>query len=190
MFHLINRILAPRKYHTDMLYTAIVAQARQQKIFRDWGVPDTPDGRFDSLVLHMVMVLDRLSKCDDADEHRQFGKELIEVMVEDLDHNFRELGVGDLAVGKRIKGMLKAFYGRVQSYGKAFESRDETLLEQVVVRNIYRKSEKMPDATQIQQLCTYIWQQTQHLQNYSGAQITQGKLNWGELNLRGDNGDA
>ncbi len=183
MFHLINRILAPRKYHTDTLYKSIVAQARNQKIFRDWGVPDTPDGRFDSLVLHMVMVLDRLSKCDDADEHRQFGKELIEVMIEDLDHNFRELGVGDLAVGKRIKGMLKAFYGRMENYGQAFENQDEPLLKQAVIRNIYRKTE--PKELQIQQLCAYIWQQTQHLQNYSGAQITQDDFVW-----YGDNGGA
>ncbi|MCH9853125.1 MAG: ubiquinol-cytochrome C chaperone [Alphaproteobacteria bacterium] len=188
MFHLINRILAPRKYHADILYSSIVAQARKQKIFSDWGVPDTPDGRFDSLVLHMVMVLYRLSHCDDSDVHRQFGKELIEVMIEDLDHNFRELGVGDLAVGKRIKGMLKAFYGRMENYGQAFESQDEALLEQVVVRNIYRKSEKMPSEAQIKQLCAYIWQQTQHLQHYSGAQIRQDDFIWGELNLHGDNG--
>ncbi len=185
MFHLINRILAPRKYHTDILYKAIVTQARDKKIFSDWAVPDTPDGRFDSLILHMVMLLHRLAHCDDAAKHQQFGKELIEVMIEDLDHNFRELGVGDLAVGKRIKGMLKAFYGRMEHYSQAFDSEDKALLQQAVIRNIYRKTE--PKQAHIQQLCAYIWQEVQTLQNYSGAQITQGEFSWRES---GDNGDA
>ena len=121
-----------------------------------------------------MLVLHRLAHCDDCAAHQQFGKELIEVMIEDLDHNFRELGVGDLAVGKRIKGMLKAFYGRMQSYSQAFDSQDKALLEQAVKRNIYRKAE--PKEMQIQQLCAYIWQEVQILQNYSGAQMRQGEV--------------
>ncbi len=188
MFHLINRILAPRKYRADTLYHKIVAQARNKKFFSDYGVPDSPDGRFDSLSLHVILVLYTLAQlsndkvADDkvADDkgqgkkNRHLGKELIEVMIEDLDHNFRELGVGDLSVGKKIKGMLKGFYGRMQSYEQAFEQSDEVMLKETLNRNLYRKTTATEE--NLNQMNAYIWQALKNLQQHSSAEISVGDI--------------
>ncbi len=179
MFHLINRIIAPRKHQTDLLYKKIIAQARLPIFYQHYGVADTGDGRFDSLALHMILVLEILQQKNQRDDNPQetqkitrFSKELIEVMVEDLDHNFREMGVGDLAVGKRIKGMLKGFYGRMKSYQAGFQ--DEKALKESLARNLYRKTEVKNNT--LDAMSAYILQQLAHLQNCDMEKICAGEF--------------
>ena len=181
MFHLINRIIAPRRHHTDSLYQKIITQARLPIFYQHYGVADTGDGRFDSLALHMILVLDILTKKNIDNDNlaevkkiERISKELIEVMVEDLDHNFREMGVGDLAVGKRIKGMLKGFYGRMKSYQAGFQ--DETLLKQSLTRNLYRKIDI--DSNSLDIMSGYIIKQCAHLQNCDIQNICAGDFSF------------
>ncbi len=116
------------------LYGAIVEQARQPGFYRDRGVPDTLDGRFDLLVLHAFLVLRRLNAL--GPEGQAMAQELADLIFTDMDGNLREIGVGDLSVGKRIKAMAKAFFGRLTVYDRALaEGGDE--LTQALVRNLY-----------------------------------------------------
>lgn len=119
------------------LYGAIVAQARCSAFYSGYGVPDTVQGRFDLIVLHLVLLLDRLARAGG----RAFGQRLFDVFCRDLDHNLREMGVGDLAVPKRMRSFGEAFYGRQAAYLAAFAAADGRELEKAIARNIFQAAE-------------------------------------------------
>jgi hypothetical protein len=79
------------------LYGTIVAQARFPVFYRDYAVPDTVNGRFDLLVLHLVLVIDRLTQ---DPELQRLGQGVFDRFCEDMDDNLREMGVGDLESAK------------------------------------------------------------------------------------------
>jgi cytochrome b pre-mRNA-processing protein 3 len=117
------------------VYGMIVAQARLPALYRSYGVPDTVEGRFDLIVLHLVLMLARLEQ--DADAPRSFGQRLFDEFCRDLDDNLREMGVGDLAVPKRMRRFAEAFYGRQAAYLAALAAADERELEKALTRNIF-----------------------------------------------------
>jgi cytochrome b pre-mRNA-processing protein 3 len=126
-----------RNPHRDAalrLYHGIVEQARQPGFFAVYGVPDTLDGRFELIALHEFLVLNRLKQ-----EYRRtanFAQELFDIFFADMDRALRELGVGDLAVGKHIKRMATAFYGRVVSYERGLAA-DDAALGEALGRNLF-----------------------------------------------------
>jgi cytochrome b pre-mRNA-processing protein 3 len=117
------------------LYGAIVAQARSTAFYAELDVPDTVDGRFDMIVLHVVLVLYRLSRA--AENCRSLGQDLFDAFCRDLDANLREMGVGDLAVPKRMQQFAEAFYGRQAAYLAAFAAPDPRDFEKALARNIF-----------------------------------------------------
>src|SRR5215469_8767183 len=92
------------------LYGAIVAQARSPSFYADYGVPDTVEGRFDLLVLHLVLVLHRLGHQQEkgAAKLRDLGQGLFDAFCADLYANLREMGTGDLAVPKKMQAFAAA----------------------------------------------------------------------------------
>lgn len=114
------------------LYYAIVAHARQPMFYRDFGVPDTVDGRFDMIVLHAVLVFLRLRGDPAA---APLVDDLFDVMFADLDRSLREMGVGDISVGRRVRQMARGFYGRAQAYDRALNGSEQ--LEEALRRNLY-----------------------------------------------------
>jgi len=117
------------------LYGAIVAQARSVTFYADYRVPDTVEGRFDLIVLHLVLLLNRLGRS--AEAWRGLGQELFDAFCGDLDANLREMGVGDLAVPRRMQAFAEAFYGRQAAYLAALEAADQRLFEKALARNIF-----------------------------------------------------
>jgi cytochrome b pre-mRNA-processing protein 3 len=117
------------------LYGAIVAQARSAPFYADYGVPDTVEGRFDLIVLHLVLLLNRLERLPTAG--RGLGQQLFDEFCRDLDANLREMGTGDLAVPKRMRAFAEAFYGRQAAYGAALEAADVRDFEKALARNIF-----------------------------------------------------
>ena len=99
---------SPRDHRIRALYGAIVAQARSSAFYADFGVPDTVEGRFDLIVLHLVLLLRRLDR--DESVGRGLGQGLFDVFCRDLEANLREMGVGDLAVPKKMRQFAEAFY--------------------------------------------------------------------------------
>src|SRR6516164_5183718 len=76
----------------EAIYGMIVAQARLPAFYLRFGVPDTVNGRFDMVVLHLWMVLGRLR----AGGARAEAQQLFDRFCNDMDANLREMGVGDL----------------------------------------------------------------------------------------------
>jgi cytochrome b pre-mRNA-processing protein 3 len=117
------------------LYGAIVAQARSVTFYADYRVPDTVEGRFDLIVLHLVLLLHRLGHR--AEAGRGLGQDLFDAFCRDLDANLREMGVGDLAVPKRMRAFAEAFYGRQAAYLAALDAADPRAFEKALARNIF-----------------------------------------------------
>lgn len=115
------------------LYAAIVARARDQVFYRDLGVPDTPAGRFDMVALHAFLVMERLGRETDA---AKLSQSLFDVMFMDIDHNLREMGVGDLGVGKKVKKLAQQFYGLSAAYREGLAAGDDVLAA-ALCRNLY-----------------------------------------------------
>jgi cytochrome b pre-mRNA-processing protein 3 len=114
------------------IYGMIVTQAREPLFYRDLGVPDTVNGRFDLLVLHLWMVLRRLRPVEGG---TALCQALFDRFCDDMDGNLREMGVGDLTVPKRMQAFGEAFYGRVAAYDLALAAGTEPLT-QALSRNI------------------------------------------------------
>lgn len=119
------------------LYGAAVAAARQPLFFEQLGVPDTLDGRFDLVSLHAGLLVCRISR--DADPRaKALAQAVFDAMFADMDVNLREMGVGDLAVGKRVKRMWEAFHGRATAYDAALRAGDQAGLAEALARNVWR----------------------------------------------------
>jgi cytochrome b pre-mRNA-processing protein 3 len=111
----------------------IVTQAREPLFYRDLGVPDTVNGRFDLLVLHLWMVLQRLKSIEGGGAG--VSQALFDHFCDDMDANLREMGVGDLTVPKRMQAFGEAFYGRAAAYDLALAAGAEPLA-QALCKNI------------------------------------------------------
>ncbi|MCW5715391.1 MAG: ubiquinol-cytochrome C chaperone [Bauldia sp.] len=119
----------------DTLYRAIVAQARLPLIYRVWRVPDTVDGRFEMIVLHVVLLFRRLGR--DGDSGQAIAQEVFDIFLADMDQQLREMGVGDLGVPKRMKKIGQSFYGRLATYGTVLAKEDEAGLLEALERNLF-----------------------------------------------------
>jgi cytochrome b pre-mRNA-processing protein 3 len=127
---------APDINTIGMLYGAIMAQARGRVFFERYGLSDDFETRFESLTLHMFLVLRCLSK-----DGQGIKQGLVDYMVSDLDRTLREMGVGDVGVVKRMKHFMEGFYGRVQIYEKAMGADDKKEILRVLDRNLYGASD-------------------------------------------------
>jgi cytochrome b pre-mRNA-processing protein 3 len=122
----------PVRVTIEAIYGMIVTQAREPLFYRDLGAPDTVNGRFDLLVLHLWMVLRRLRPMP---EGAALCQALFDRFCEDMDGNLREMGVGDLTVPKRMQAFGEAFYGRTAAYDLALADSREALA-QALCKNI------------------------------------------------------
>ena len=118
----------------DALYDRIVAAARQQRFYAEWGVPDTPLGRFEMLTLHVFLFLERARGTGKV--LGGIAQELTDEFFKDVEHSLRELGIGDMGVPKRMKKLAKMFYGRAEAYRDAVERGDRAALIAALARNV------------------------------------------------------
>ncbi|GAA0534801.1 cytochrome b pre-mRNA-processing protein 3 [Rhizomicrobium palustre] len=119
------------KTHAARTYAGIVARSREPFFFVTLAVPDSFDGRFDLLTLHAYLVLSRLKE----EGRTKLAQALVDRLFTAFDEALRELGAGDIAMGRRMKQMADAFYGRLAAYEAAT---DPATMGEALVRNLYR----------------------------------------------------
>ncbi len=124
---------APQVADAYPLYAGAVAQARQPVFYARLGVPDTVDGRFDLVALHIFLILQRLKAEPDA---APFAQAVFDAMFADMDRNLREMGVGDLSVGKKVKAMAQGLYGRIAAYEAGLAAGEEALRAGVAAQSL------------------------------------------------------
>jgi len=151
------------------LYNSCVAQARRIEFYQAYAVPDTLDGRFDLLLLHVFMVMHRLDAAADIKQ------QLFDLMFDDMDRNLREMGVGDMSVGKKIRPMISAFYGRGQAYQKALAGSDEELAA-TLRRNLYGKASIEASITSA--MAQYVRKVMVQLKQQSLSDLREGQINF------------
>jgi cytochrome b pre-mRNA-processing protein 3 len=151
------------------LYGMIVAQARLPCFYRDYAVADTVNGRFDLIVLHLTLVLDRLAQ-DGA--MQSLGQGLFDRFCRDMDDNLREIGISDLKVPKEMRRMGEAFYGRAQAYRTALGVSDNAALVAALQRNIYGGAQ----AASAGRLAAYMREALRELAAQDTAKLAGGEL--------------
>ncbi len=152
-----------------LVYEAIVAAARHPRAYAEWGVADTVDGRFDMISLHAFLVLDRLKGRENT-----FRQALVDELFRDMDRSLREMGVSDVAVGKKVRKMAEVFYGRVAAYDRALTQDDEAL-RQAIARNVF------PDGAPLKGLdglTAYMIAARRHLASLSDAALLGGNFSF------------
>ena len=159
------------------LYAGIVLQSRNESFYSLYGVPDTLNGRFDLITLHMFIVLRRLK--DLGDEGVKFSQELFDVMFADMDKNMREMGVGDLSVGKKVKVLATAFYGRIKSYDNGISSLNNETIAECLKRNLFLDTE--PKGEQLSIIENYLTREIKASENWTIADITTNNISFGDV---------
>jgi cytochrome b pre-mRNA-processing protein 3 len=152
------------------LYGAIVAQSRQPLFYRAFGVPDTVEGRFDMIILHLALLTRRLGR--DGEAGRGLAQDVFDLFCRDMDGNLREMWVGDLAVPKRMRGFAEAFYGRRAAYEAALADGDEETLAAALARNVCGRA---ADAG-ARALATYVHAAVHALDAHTGEDFAGGTL--------------
>lgn len=148
-------------------YEAIVAAARHPVFYAEWGVPDTVDGRFDMITLHAFLVLDRLKGTAD-----RFRQELVDELFRDMDRSLREMGVGDISVGKKVRKMAEVFYGRLAAYDRTLPEGDAAL-EAAIARNVFADG---PSGSSAANLTAHIAESRRLLAAQAAEAIAAGRI--------------
>lgn len=123
-----------RDARSTELYQRAVERSRQPELYAKMGAPDTVEGRFELLTAHIYLIIERLNR--EGDIGKAAAQSLFDLYIRNLDSALREMGVGDLAVGKRMKSLGQIFYGRATAYETAFQSNDVAQLEDLISRTL------------------------------------------------------
>lgn len=154
-----------------LLYGAAVAAAREPVLYRRLGIPDTLDGRFDAIALYVFLLIHRLRGAPEPDP--ALAQAVFDAMFSDMDVNLREMGVGDLGVGRRVRAMWDAFHGRANSYGAALDTADAVALEAALARNVWRGAAPAGAAAA---LCRLALAQAAELKRQPLATLAEGRV--------------
>jgi cytochrome b pre-mRNA-processing protein 3 len=159
-----------RRKTIERLYGAIVAQARTPAFYLDFGAPDTVEGRFDVLVLHMHLVNARFAAI--GEEGKSLGQELLDYFFEDMDASLREIGIGDLAVPRKMRSLAEAYLGRSAAYGAAIGQDDKPALAAAIARNVLAGS----DASGASAFARYAVEVADHLKRQPTGDLLAGEI--------------
>jgi len=135
-------------------YGLLTAAARRPVLYAELGVPDTVMGRFEMLSSVLILYFRRTRASGRTGQ--EIAQEIVDAFFEDVDHSIRELGVGDVAIPKRMKKLAGMFYGRLETYSAALESRDAVALTEALRRNLH--PEPAVSEVSMQELATYLLQ--------------------------------
>ena len=144
------------------LYVNVVNRSREAVFYTEYKVPDTVEGRYDLLLIHLFLMLSALSS---SKEHKDLQKALIDLCFEDLDQNLRQMGVGDMGVPRRIKKMAKAFNGRSTIYDEALTQNNDDLLKEALDRNLFVQTPDVSSET-LSFFVNYMKGQKKHLSQF------------------------
>lgn len=176
MFNALKQLFStpPETTHAHHVYVSLVERAREPFFYTDFNVADTLDGRFDVIALH-VFLFHFVAKHKEDESLMLVSQAVVDALIKDMDHNLRELGVGDTSLSKKVEKMAYALNGRIQTYEKSWE--EPGALAAALTRNVYRSAEPVEQA---EALVEYAKQMVAHLSALSVDDLQQGKLQWPE----------
>ncbi|WP_417230454.1 ubiquinol-cytochrome C chaperone family protein [Brevundimonas sp.] len=125
----------PAPLDGNALYARAVTQARRPEFYTRLGVDDRIDARFELYTLHVLLLVLRLR--DDGERGGEAAQVLFDTYVSALDNSLRELGVGDVSVGKKMRKLGESLYGRMTAYEAPLRTGDAAALTAGLARNVY-----------------------------------------------------
>jgi cytochrome b pre-mRNA-processing protein 3 len=155
-------------------YGLVVEQSRRPEFFTALGVPDTLDGRFELVCLHAFLYLHRL-KAEGA-AAAALGQRFFDQMFADFDRSLREIGTGDLGVGRQVKRMAEAFYGRIRAYEDGLAG-DEAALHAALARNLFGTATASDG--QLARVAAYLRREREALAGQPAAALLAGTMAFG-----------
>jgi cytochrome b pre-mRNA-processing protein 3 len=164
----------PIRDAAELAYGLVVTQARRPEFFTTLGVPDTLDGRFELICLHAFLYLHRLK--GEAAPAPALSQQFFDRMFADFDRSLREIGTGDLSVGREVKRMAEAFYGRIRAYEDGLAGSDAQL-SAALVRNLFGTTSATPE--QLAQIGAYVRRETASLAQQPVAALLAGTVMFG-----------
>jgi cytochrome b pre-mRNA-processing protein 3 len=167
-----------RRRQARALYESIVTQARTRSFYADLGVPDTPEGRFEMVALHLVLILHRLGRLEGeaGAVAQRLARTLTETFAADLDDNFREMSVGDLAVPRQVKRAVGALHARYGGYLAALADADAAALT-VAIQSRFRGAGAGQGLDALR-ICAYIRRAEHRLGQEPTAEMLAGRIAW------------
>ncbi len=114
------------------IYGSIVAQARRPAFYQGFAIPDTPEMRYELLVLHMVLVLERLRSKNDPQAGGPLARGLVEAFVRDLDGSIREMAIGDTKVPRQVRKAAGGLYDRNTLYAQTLSHDGDPALAELI----------------------------------------------------------
>ncbi|MBO9707541.1 MAG: ubiquinol-cytochrome C reductase [Caulobacter sp.] len=172
---ILDRLLKPRpaKAAGAKLYASAVSQARSAPLYLEMGVRDSLEGRFELFTLHVVMLLERLK--GEGEPAAELSQAVFDSYVRGLDDAFREIGVSDTAVGKKMKKLAGAFYGRLKSFDEAVASLpDRAALTEMLARTALEERGEGDVAA----LSDYVIKAREELAAQPLESLLQGEARW------------
>lgn len=136
-----GRVQNNPKVIAKKLYACALEHTREPVFYQSCGVPDTFDGRFDLLLVHIFIIYNGLMVADGA--HKDLAQFIFDETFKDMDQTLREMGIGDVGVPKHQKRMMRAFNGRMHRYQLAF---DPSKIEHLIARVEDMKKTSLEDA--------------------------------------------
>ncbi|KAB0680937.1 hypothetical protein F6X38_06835 [Aureimonas leprariae] len=170
-FKLRRQIRNRNREIVDALYESVVARSRTPKLYLEFGVPDTVMGRFESLSIHIFLALARCSR-DEAT--KPVAQDLVDRFIVDVEDSIREIGIGDVAVPKRMRKLTGMFYERVSAYDPPLRDGDEPALAAKLER--YALGEAPPDQRDAAALATHMMTTKAELDRLETDAILSGRL--------------
>ena len=155
------------------LYCEAVEKARMPVFYTELGVADTLDGRFDLIALHVFLLSRALQRHAETSNAAELNQAMIDSMFTDMDRSLREMGVGDVSIGKKVQKMAYALNGRMQAYEQAW---DTGTLHNALQRNLYRQNDACH--TQAKTMVAYCEATDKALSELSLDALTQASWSW------------
>jgi len=159
-------------------YIALVARARNPFFYDTLRVPDSLDGRFELIVLHLFLMQHRLIAAADRTASEECSRQLSEHFFSDMDRSLREIGVSDSGVRYKVKAMAKAYHGRLQAYTAALNAPEE--LYGALARNLYGTVQD-GDPALLKQAADYVLKMVKALAAMPDDVVLSSTFEWPEL---------
>ena len=158
----------------ELAYRRVVEHARRPGFFAECGVPDTVNGRFELISLHAFLYLHRLRREEPA---AALGQRFFDTMFADFDRSLREMGTGDLSVGREIRHMAEGFYGRIAAYGRGLAEGDAAL-QPALARNLFGTAPTTPG--RLAAMADYVRREAAQLNRQPTAELLAGHVSFGD----------
>jgi cytochrome b pre-mRNA-processing protein 3 len=165
----------PLQEAAELAYRRIVDQARRPGFFTVLGVPDTIDGRFELICLHAFLFLHRLK--GEKPPAPELGQRFFDTMFADFDRSLREMGTGDLSVGRHVKRMAQAFYGRIDAYERGLSAGDG-VLKAALARNLF--GTVSAEAPALDAMAGYLRAEASRLRERQSPELLRGEVSFGD----------